>query len=135
MDLMLSPTSDFEGGTFSTLESNGELRDHTFEQGDLLVFLSHKYHMVSPVTSGTRKVLVCELWDGLERRCNCRCDLPWGPCNCGLDSSSLYRTRDERRFVELAAVPFSRNTPLPVKYAWTAMQEVQARMGSDGKSR
>merc|ERR1711871_684408 len=31
---------------------------------DLLLFLSHKYHCVSPVESGTRNVLVAELWEG-----------------------------------------------------------------------
>jgi hypothetical protein len=43
MDLMLSSTSDFEGGVFCTLEPDGSLTNHTFERGDLLIFLSHKY--------------------------------------------------------------------------------------------
>ena len=49
-----------------TLEPDGELRGHEWEQGDALVFLSHKYHSVSELTRGTRNVLVCELWQGTE---------------------------------------------------------------------
>jgi len=126
MDIMLSPTSDFEGGVFSTLEEDGELRPHTFERGDLLLFLSHKYHCVQPVTSGTRQVLVCELWEGLARRCNTRCDLPWGPCCCGLDMSGLYINRRDNERTDLAAVPFSRSTPVAVKHGWTALQRARA---------
>ena len=88
MDLMLSETSDFEGGTFRTLEPDGTLQARPFERGDLNVFLSHKYHCVDPVTSGRRQVFVCEWWEGLERRCRCRCTIPWGPCWCGL--TTLY---------------------------------------------
>ena len=40
MDLMLSSTADFTGGVFTTLEADGELLPHTFERGDLLIFLS-----------------------------------------------------------------------------------------------
>jgi len=83
LDLMLStPGVDFEGGTFCTPEPDGTLTQHTFERGDLIIFHSHKYHMVQPVASGTRRVLVCELWEGLERRCPRRCNTPWGPCVC-----------------------------------------------------
>ena len=32
-----------------------------------MLFLSHKYHCVSPVESGVRNVLVAELWEGDER--------------------------------------------------------------------
>ena len=56
MDIMLSHTSEFEGGTFRTLEPSGELAAHPFERGDLNVFLSHKYHCVDPVAGGTRQV-------------------------------------------------------------------------------
>ena len=37
---------------------------------------------MQPVTSGERRVLVCELWEGLPRRCVRRCRVPWGPCEC-----------------------------------------------------
>ena len=126
MDLMLSHTSDFEGGVFSTLEQDDSLTHHTFERGDLLAFLSHKYHCVSPVTNGTRQVLVCELWEGLERRCPGRCNLPFGPCSCRLGLDGLYVRFDDDRRTDLATVPFSRSTPLLVKHGWTAMRKLRS---------
>ena len=81
-DMMLSdPSSDFTGGEFRTLESDGELATHTFERGDCLVFVSHKPHCVAPVTSGERRVLVVELWEGLERECAHRCEWHWSRCD------------------------------------------------------
>ena len=81
IDCMLSdPTTDFAGGVFETLEPDGELKPHAFERGDVQVFRSHKYHCVSPVTSGARNVLVIELWDGEERRCAHRCEQRTGRC-------------------------------------------------------
>ena len=44
-----------------------------FQRGDALFFVSHKYHSVDPVVEGTRRVLICELWHGPERRCAHRC--------------------------------------------------------------
>ena len=45
IDIMLSnPGSDYQGGNFQTLELDGELRQYQFEEGDALVFVSHKYH-------------------------------------------------------------------------------------------
>jgi len=120
MDLMLSSADEFEGGTFQTLEANGELQAQPFERGDLLVFLSHKYHCVTPVTSGTRQVLVMELWEGLERRCPRRCNVPFGPCSCRM--SRLYTRLDEEKRTDLAKVPFSRTTPTFVKHAWTKLR-------------
>ena len=73
IDCMLSDTSEFEGGVFQTLEPDGELRPHKFERGDILIFRSHKYHCVSRVLAGRRRVLVIELWDGPERHCPHRC--------------------------------------------------------------
>ena len=55
---------DFEGGTFQTLEADGQLQPYQFELGDALVFVSHKYHCVAPVTDGRRRVLVTELYTG-----------------------------------------------------------------------
>ena len=54
IDFMLSDTSEFEGGQFHTLEPDGQLQPHTFERGDAIIFLSHKYHCVTPVTAGRR---------------------------------------------------------------------------------
>ena len=48
--VMLSGRSEYEGGTFQTLEADGELLPHEFDQGDALVFVSHKPHCVSRVT-------------------------------------------------------------------------------------
>lgn len=55
---------DFLGGNFQTLEADGHLKPHQFELGDALVFVSHKYHCVAPVTAGRRRVLVTELFSG-----------------------------------------------------------------------
>ena len=55
---------DFSGGTFQTLEADGHLKPYQFELGDALVFVSHKYHCVAPVTAGRRRVLVTELFSG-----------------------------------------------------------------------
>ena len=82
VDFMLSDTDDFEGGTFSTLEADGTLQPRAFERGDMIIFLSHKYHCVAPVTAGRRNVLVCELWEGLPRICPQRCSDAFGPCYC-----------------------------------------------------
>jgi hypothetical protein len=101
LDIMLSPTSDFEGGTFQTLEVDGSLASHHFVRGDALVFQSHKYHCVSPVTSGRRNVFIAELWEGLPRRCPRRCTDPWGACYCAFRPPELYQRHD--RYVEWSA--------------------------------
>ena len=81
-DLMLSnPGEDFTGGEFCTMEPDGHLVKHRFERGDCLVFVSHKPHCVSAVTSGERRVLVCELWEGIERECAHRCERHWSRCD------------------------------------------------------
>ena len=90
IDLMLSHSSEYEGGVLQTMEADGNLLDHTFEQGDALIFLSHKEHGVTPVTSGRHKIVVCELWEGLPRRCPQRCDQPWYPCHCKYRPLALY---------------------------------------------
>lgn len=128
MDLMLSHTNDFEGGVFSTLEADGTLQPHVFERGDLLVFLSHKYHCVSPVISGRRQVLVCELWEGLERRCPCRCNVPWGPCNCRLKMDNFIVRHDEQAYTDLATLPFSRTSPLFIKQGWATANALRMRV-------
>ena len=80
IDVMLSSPGDFEGGQFSTLEADGTMARHPFEKGDALVFVSHKFHCVAPVTAGTRHVLVTELWEGEERECAHRCEKHTGHC-------------------------------------------------------
>lgn len=127
MDLMLSEADAFEGGVFQTLEPDGTMRRHAFGRGDLLVFLAHKYHCVTPVTRGTRNVFVCELWEGLERRCPRRCDVPFGPCACRLTMQNLLVRMDDEGRTDLAKVPFSRSTPLPIKQGWAAMRKLRGR--------
>ena len=51
MVCMLSdPSKDFEGGQLMTWECNGEFKKYDVRQGDMIVFPSHKFHSVSPVT-------------------------------------------------------------------------------------
>ena len=75
----------FEGGQFSTLEEDDVLKSHAFEKGDLLLFLSHKYHCVAPVDAGERRVFVAEIWEGEARDCAGRCVQPAGAVcvSCG----------------------------------------------------
>jgi hypothetical protein len=80
IDVMLSHSSDFEGGQFKTKESDGTFASHSFDRGDALCFVSHKPHCILPVTAGKRHVLVMEIWEGEERSCGHRCGRHWGEC-------------------------------------------------------
>ena len=81
IDVMLSaPGVDFEGGHFETLEADGSFDRPRFDRGDALVFCSHKKHCVRPVTKGTRRVLVLEVWFGPHRTCGHRCERREGTC-------------------------------------------------------
>jgi len=78
MDIMLAdPTEDFQGGVINFPEHEpgvgGGARMGQVKKGDAVFFLSHKYHNVEPVTGGTRRVLVAELWEGGEKQCQHRC--------------------------------------------------------------
>lgn len=66
IDIMLTNPAEIEGGVLQTLEPDGTMLSHDWEQGDALVFLSHKYHSVSELRRGLRNVLVCEFWQGGE---------------------------------------------------------------------
>jgi hypothetical protein len=61
---LLSDENDFEGGTFRTLEADNSQLEHPMAQGDVICFISHKYHNVAPVTKGIRRSFVMELWQG-----------------------------------------------------------------------
>jgi hypothetical protein len=80
---LLSDSSEFEGGVFRTYdpaggnhggngdggvqgdrEGDGMHTRHPMEQGDVICFVSHKYHNITPVISGQRRSLVFELWMG-----------------------------------------------------------------------
>jgi predicted 2-oxoglutarate/Fe(II)-dependent dioxygenase YbiX len=96
VDIMLGdPATDFEGGEFHTLESDGSMQPHAFARmGDALMFVSHKYHCVQPVRAGLRRVLVLEFWLGPERRCAHRCDTPPQlPCSHSFRPEKLAATR------------------------------------------
>ena len=73
-----------EGGAGSDAGRGGErvkTKAHIMMPGDALVFVSHKYHRVTRVEEGQRRVLVVELWSGVERTCGHRCDLMLGECH------------------------------------------------------
>ena len=61
---LLSDELEFEGGEFRTHESSGAHQKHDMKKGDAISFVSHKYHNVSTVTSGSRRSLVIEMWQG-----------------------------------------------------------------------
>ena len=99
INLMLSDISEYEGGVFQTLEPGGSLLAHTFERGDALVLLSHKWHAVSQLEAGRRNILVSEIWEGLPRRCPQRCDQPWLPCLCRMTEDGVHVSGAEARGV------------------------------------
>ena len=76
LDVMLDEAD--AGGVFETLEADGALRPHVFERGDAIVFPSYKYHSVSQIEAGLRRVLVMELWQGDEKRANFRSSIARG---------------------------------------------------------
>jgi hypothetical protein len=73
IDIMLVDTNEFTGANFMTLENDDEFKIHKFNYGDALLFYSHKYHSISELKSGLRKVLVLEVWQGEEKSCAHRC--------------------------------------------------------------
>lgn len=97
LDIMLAnPGVDFDGGCFSTLEKTkepgsgpGVIQNHggRFNTGDALLFVSRKCHHVTPVTWGTRQVLVVEFWNGCGCTCPHRCEEP-EPGACGLTAAN-----------------------------------------------
>ena len=64
------PNDDFDGGKFVTWpkDAKGTNEDvpiiHEVTKGDGVLFRSEDLHNVLPVTRGTRRVLVLELWAG-----------------------------------------------------------------------
>ena len=41
--------------------------------GEAIMFPSHKFHNVSPITGGKRVVMVLEIWEGEAKTCFHRC--------------------------------------------------------------
>ena len=70
----------------AAFHASRQMQRHAFEQGDALVFVSHKYHCVAPVESGERRVLVIELWEGDEKACPHRCTERSGTCMLGAEA-------------------------------------------------
>ena len=75
---------EFEGGELncpvyenvndsSTLLRKEYATDFFHKAGYAILFPSHKFHNVEPVTKGKRVVLVCEIWDGDKKSCAHRC--------------------------------------------------------------
>ena len=67
MSVMLSDPASFAGGQFLTWDGDTPI-PHAAARGDGVLFRSEDYHNVSPVTEGTRHVLVLELWVGAANR-------------------------------------------------------------------
>jgi hypothetical protein len=80
-DILLTDSKEFEGGSFTTLEAGGDVKEREFEKGDLIMFASHKYHTVQKITKGRRATFVMELWEGDERTCSHRCCKRYSVCD------------------------------------------------------
>jgi len=92
VDILLN--SGFQGGEFCTLESDRRLASHDFQEaGDAVVFVSHKYHCVMPLTHGQRRVLVVEFWRGPARQCPHRCGILGETCPCEVASMTAPCTQ------------------------------------------
>lgn len=62
---LLSNQEDFEGGAFRTFEVGGTHKSYdSMRKGDSVAFVSHKYHNITELTTGCRRSLVMELWQG-----------------------------------------------------------------------
>lgn len=61
---LLSHESEYTGGVFRTNEVEDIELEHCMSQGDVICFISHKYHNITPLLTGCRKSLVIELWQG-----------------------------------------------------------------------
>jgi hypothetical protein len=75
-------TTTNENGRQTLLAKEGkrEMQRHRFQLGDAVIFPSLKFHQVSTITKGCRKVLVLEFWHGVERHCSHRCHTTEGLC-------------------------------------------------------
>jgi ankyrin repeat protein len=64
--MLADPLLDYEGGQIQTFEADGHFESYALRPGDCLVFPSHKFHSVTPVTQGCRRNIVVEFWLGPE---------------------------------------------------------------------
>ena len=91
VDIMLSQQGAFEGGHLEAPEADGTDSLCTLDApGDAAVFLSHKYHSVTEVVTGTRNVLVVEFWAATECQRGHRCLLPDNCAEVERDVGSTY---------------------------------------------
>merc|ERR1711861_35878 len=60
LSVLLSPSDEFQGGTFVTYDKNDKVH-HRLEQGDGILFVSEKRQGVEEV-QGQRRALILELW-------------------------------------------------------------------------
>ena len=86
------------GGQLYTPEADGSECVPEFRLGDMCLFVSHKYHNVKPVTSGRRRVLVVELWEGVEKTCAHRC-VTAGDCPYTLERGHLAKCMENLRIL------------------------------------
>ena len=127
IDVMLGPTTEFEGGELCLAPGSsaaprgssaaphsacagesdgglGEMQPQLFEMGDALVFVSHKRHAVLPISRGQRCVLVTEFWHGESRGCPCRCETNFGACECRSQLEVGSADRGEILWEQMSAV-------------------------------
>lgn len=67
--VLLHRSEDCEGGVLRTWDGQA-WQSHDVRPGDGVVFVSEKRHNVTPITAGTRRSLVMELWEGGVTRHN-----------------------------------------------------------------
>ncbi len=111
MIVMLSrPEIDFTAGTFKTWEADETWMIHDLMQGDCLVIPSHKFHTVDKVTSGTRNVVVIEVWSGEEGKSDQRAITTAGASQLTGGDSIGYTPSNESKLSEQAALIATQET-------------------------
>lgn len=110
-DVLLNDPEDFDGGLFQTLEKDGKLQPHPVQaRGDALLFVSHKYHCVTPVTRGERHVLVVEFWRHPKRTCGHRCEVV-GAVRCPREPLSSHPALASEKIPSQFSAQFSAGSP------------------------
>eukprot|EP01124_Arcella_intermedia_P031292 TRINITY_DN7031_c0_g2_i1.p1 TRINITY_DN7031_c0_g2~~TRINITY_DN7031_c0_g2_i1.p1 ORF type:complete len:253 (+),score=13.37 TRINITY_DN7031_c0_g2_i1:105-761(+) len=64
--MLRAPGTDFGGGVLQTWEADDTFKSYGLAQGDCVVFPSHKFHNVTPVSWGVRNIVAVEVWAGEE---------------------------------------------------------------------
>ena len=126
MDIMLSEEGAFEGGELQTTEADGKLLQHEFNQGDALIFVSHKYHCVGKVRSGRRNVMVLEFWYGPERQCPHRCER-FGNEICNKDPAQHIYTQQYPVLDDGLLEDGASSMPLPFRLGSVSINQEDSR--------